>query len=133
MSEYTPEKYREVLISIYGMDSTEQEKAFGVDESIYGYLKDFPPNELIEKYMAYKKAPKIGEYWGRKEDGQMVVVRYIKSGVVFYYYCSDGVSDYASTCNFVKTFTRTKCKSKYLKDFIEEMKDMNEAGIGTDE
>lgn len=123
MSDYTPEEYREALTSIYNMDPSERQKAFGVDESIYEYLKDFSATKLIEKYIAYKNAPKTGEYW-KDNDGQAVIVRYIKNGIVFYYFCSDGVSSYMSTCNFVRNFTRTEYKSQYIELLIKEMKEV---------
>ena len=122
---YTAEEYREVLKAIYDMDSVEREKAFGVDESVHEYLEDFSTTELIKKYRAYKNAPETGEYWRRKEDGQMIIVRYIKSDVVYYYYCSDGVSSYMSTSNFVTYFTKTEHKSQYLEAFLSEMKEVS--------
>ena len=121
---YTVEEYRKALSEIYNMGSTEREKAFGVDESIYEYLKNFSATELMEKYRIYKNAPKVGEYW-KNNDGQVIIVRYIKNNIVYYYYCSNGVSSYMLTCNFVKIFTKTGHESQYLEAFLSEMEEVS--------
>lgn len=123
MSEYTAEEYREVLNAIWDMDMEEREKVFGIGKFISGYIKGFSVSELIKKYRAYVNTPKTGEYW-KNNEGSMVIVRYIKSDTVFYYYCSDGVSSYMSTGNFAKNFTKTEHTSQYLGLLIEEMKEV---------
>lgn len=123
---HTAEEYREVLKAIYDMDSVEREKAFGVDESVHEYLKDFSTTELIKKYRAYKNAPNTGEYWKNDEDGGMVVVRYVERGMVRYYRCNNGTSNCLSIGYFIENFTKTEYRSKYLEAFLEEMKEVGD-------
>lgn len=122
---YTAEEYRKVLMLIYDMDTEEREKVFGVSKFIPGYIEEFSVSELIEKYHAYKNAPKAGEYWKRKDDGEMVVVRYIKDSMVIVYYCNGGFGCSHSLTYFTDYFTKTKYKSKYIEDFLKEMKEMS--------
>lgn len=122
---YTVEEYRKALSEIYNMGSTEREKAFGVDESIYEYLKNFSATELMEKYRIYKNAPKIGEYWKRKDNNGMVVVRHVEKDVVSIYYLDGGTNSH-SLKYFTNTFARTERKSKYLEAFLEEMKEVGD-------
>lgn len=124
---YTAEEYRKVLMLIYDMDTEEREKVFGVSKFIPGYIEEFSVSELIEKYHAYKNAPKAGEYWKRKDDsGEMVVVRSVEEGTVLIYYCDNGgCGNRFSLEYFTKSFIRTGHKSQYLKSFIEEMKEIS--------
>lgn len=124
MKEYTAEEYRYVLNKIYNMNSEEREKAFGKDEFVADYVEHCSAQEIIEKYQAYVNTPKAGEYW-KATDGRMMIVRYIKDNLVYYYYCSDGLSSFMSIRAFVKNFTRTEYKSKYLEVLIEEMKEVS--------
>ena len=123
MSEYTAEEYREVLKAIYDMDSVERKNIFGVSTLIGGYVKDFSVSEIVEKYRAYINTPKTGEYW-KANDGQVVVVRYIKNDLVYYYYCDCGTSNYTLARNFVKNFTKTERKSQYLELLFKEMEEV---------
>lgn len=124
MSEYTAEEYREVLNAIYDMNSVERKNIFGVSMLVGGYAKEFSVSELIEKYRAYV-TPKVGEYWKSNSERNMVIVRYIKDGFVYYYYCSDGLSSYMQFDVFVKNFTKTECKSRYLHLLLEEMEEVS--------
>lgn len=125
MSEYTAEEYRDVIMAIHYMDGVQRKEVFGENSGISDYVKGFSVSELIEKYRAYVNTPKAGEYW-KNNDGQMIIVRYIKSNIVFYYYCSDGVSSYMRCDTFVECFTKTEYQSQYLESFIEEMKEVSE-------
>lgn len=126
MSEtYTAEEYRDVLNGILDMDVIEREKAFGVSKPALKYVTDCPALEIIEKYRAYKTAPKVGEYWKGKENGVMVVVRYVEENVVHIYCCDGGYGNYFSYKYFVGNFTRTEHKSKYLESFLSEMKEVS--------
>lgn len=55
----------------------------------------------------------------------MIIVRYIQNNIVYYYYCSDGLSSYMQFDVFVKNFTRTERKSRYLHLLFEEMEEVN--------
>ena len=123
---YTAEEYREVLKAIYDMDSVERKNIFGVSTLIGGYIKDFSVSALIKKYRAYKNIPKVGEYWKKKENGKMVVVRYVKNNVVYVYLCGCGHTDYCSLEHFAGNYTRTEHKSQYLESFINEMEEVSE-------
>lgn len=123
---YTAEEYREVLKEIFYMELEVREKVFGVSKFLPGYIKDFSVSELIEKYRAYVNTPKAGEYW-KATDGRMMIVRYIKDNLVYYYYCSDGLSSFMSIRAFVKNFTRTEHKSQYFESLIKEMKEVGGA------
>lgn len=101
-----------------------REKVFGVSKFLHGYIKDFSVSELIEKYRAYVNTPKTGEYW-KSNDGQMIIVRYIKDDFVYYYYCSDGLSNFLPVRAFVKNFTKSERKSQYFELLIEEMKEVS--------
>ena len=90
MSKYTAEEYRDVLKAIYDMSTEEREKVFGVSKFIPGYIEEFSVSELIEKYHAYNNLPKVGEYWKRKENNGMVIVRSVEKDTVFIYYCNNG-------------------------------------------
>lgn len=118
---YTAEEYREVLKEIYNMCSAERKKTFGVDTVVQDYTENFSASELIEKYRAYN-VPKVGEYWKREMNGEMVVVWYVEKNAVYVYFCDDCCFDYFSRESFVDSFTRTEHKSKYLESLIEEMK-----------
>ena len=122
---YTAEEYREVLKAIGDMGGEERKKVFGVSVLVATYVKEFSASELIEKYRAYVNTPKTGEYWKRKETGEMVVVRRVEKDKVFTYYCDGGVSYQNSLSYFTDTFTRTERKSRYLEDFLEEMKEVS--------
>lgn len=125
MDEYTAEEYREVLSAIQDMDSVEREKAFGLYETVCTYVKGFSASELIEKYRAYNDLPKVGEYWKRKDNNGMVVVRHVEKDVVSIYYLDGGTNSH-SLKYFINTFTRTEHKSKYLEVFLEEMKEVGD-------
>lgn len=125
MSEYTAEEYRYVLNKIYNMNSEEREKAFGEDEFVADYVEHRSAQELIEKYRAYVNTPKTGEYWKRKGDGEMVVVRYVKDCMVIVYYCDGGFGCEHSLTYFIDYFVRTEHKSRYLADFLNEMKEVS--------
>lgn len=126
MSEtYTAEEYRDVLNGILDMDVIEREKAFGVSKPALRYVTDCPALEIIEKYRAYKTAPKVGEYWKRKENGEMVVVRYAEKDIVFIYHCEGGYSDHHLLNFFVNNFTKTEHKSQYLESLIKEMEEVS--------
>lgn len=122
---YTAEEYREVLKAIYDMDPVERKNIFGVSTLISGYIKDFSVSALIKKYRAYKNIPKVGEYWKKKENGKMVVVRYVKNNIVYVYLCDGGNTDYCPLQHFADNYTRTEYKSKYLGVFFEEMKEVS--------
>ena len=124
MSEYTAEEYREVLNKIRDMSPCIRESVFGKDRTTLDYIFYDSAQEIIEKYRAYVNTPKAGEYW-KNNDGTMIIVRYIKNNIVFYYYCRDGVSSYMRCDTFVGTFKRTEHKSKYLESFMEEMKEVS--------
>lgn len=126
MSEYTAEEYREVLKAIYDMDVEERKNNFGVSALVGDYVKNFSVSELIEKYRTYINTPKVGEYWKRKKNGEMVVVRYIKNNVVYVYLCCGGHTDYCSLEHFADNHTRTEHKSQYLESFIKEMEEVSE-------
>ena len=121
----TAEEYRKVLMSIYDMNAEERKKAFGVSTLVGGYVKDFSVSELIEKYRVYINTPKTGEYWKRKGDGEMVVVRYVKDCMVIVYYCDGGFGCEHSLTYFIDYFVRTEHKSRYLADFLNEMKEVS--------
>lgn len=121
MSEYTAEEYREVLNKIRDMPSYVREAVFGKNRNTLDYIFYDSAQEIIEKYRVYKDSPKTGEYWKRKEDGEMVVVRRVKDGMVFIYYCDGGCANSHSLECFVSNFTRTEYKSEYLGLLIEEM------------
>lgn len=121
---YTAEEYRKVLSKIYDMGSTEREKAFGVDESICEYLKNFSATELMEKYRIYKNAPKVGEYWKRKKNGETVVVRRVEENMAYVYY-RDGSTNILTFKYFADNFAKTERKSRYLEAFLEEMKEVS--------
>lgn len=121
---YTAEEYRDVLNRILDMGEIEREKAFGVSKPALKYVTDCPALEIIEKYRAYKTAPKVGEYWKKKEDGEMVVVRRVKTNMVFIYYCDGGYGSHLLQY-FVDNFVRTEHKSKYLEAFLSEMKEVS--------
>lgn len=125
MSEYTAVEYRQVLTAVHDMNSYERKEAFGENRCLSDYIKDVSASELIEKYRAYANAPKTGEYWKANEGRNMIIVRYIQNNIVYYYYCSDGLSSYMQFDVFVKNFTRTERKSRYLHLLFEEMEEVN--------
>lgn len=128
MSEnYTAEEYREVLKAISDMnDAEERKKVFGVYMIfLSSYIRDFSASELIEKYRAYVNTPKVGEYWKRKRNGEMVAVRRVEENMAYVYY-RDGSTNILTFTYLLDNFTRTEYKSKYLEAFIEEMKEINE-------
>ena len=126
MSEYTAVEYRHVLAAVHDMNGGEREEAFGENKCISDYIKDVSASELIEKYRAYANAPKTGEYWKANEGRNMIIVRYIQNNIVYYSYCSDGLSSFMSYDIFCKTFTKTERKSQYLELLIKEMKEVSE-------
>lgn len=123
---YTAEEYREVLNKIYGMDSEKREKAFGKDEFVADYVEHYSAQKIIEKYRAYVNTPKVGEYWKRKVNDEMVVVRRTEKGMVYVYHC-DSSTNVFTLKDFAINFTRTAYKSKYLEVFLEEMKEVGDA------
>lgn len=128
MSEnYTAEEYREVLKAISDMnDAEERKKVFGVYMIfLSSYIRDFSASELIEKYRAYVNTPKVGEYWKRKRNDEMVAVRRVEENMAYVYY-RDGSTNILTFTYLLDNFTRTEYKSKYLEAFIEEMKEINE-------
>lgn len=124
---YTDEEYRNVLNVIYGMSCEVRKEAFGVNKCFSDYIKDFPASELIEKYREYINTPKPGEYWRKKEDGQMVVVWFVdvEEDTIFICYCDGGYGIYSLKYYFVDNFTKSEYKSQYLELFIKEMEKMN--------
>lgn len=120
---YTAEEYREVLNKIRDMSPCVRESVFGKDRTTLDYIFYDSAQEIIEKYRAYKDTPKTGEYW--KNSADMIIVRYIKNNIVFYYYCANGISSYMKCDTFVKNFTKTEHKSQYLESLIEEMKEVS--------
>lgn len=125
MSEYTAEEYRQVLAAVHDMNGGERKEAFGENKLVSDYVKDVSASELIKKYRAYVNAPKTGEYWKVNDGRNMVIVRYIQNNIVYYYYCSDGLSSFMSYDIFCKTFTKTERKSQYLESLIKEMEEVN--------
>lgn len=120
---YTVEEYREALIAIYNMDAEERKNVFGISMLVGDYVKDFSASELIEKYRAYSNTPKTGEYWKANDGRNIIIVRYIQNDLVYYYYCSDGLSSFIRYDTFCKTFTKTERKSQYLELLIKEMEE----------
>ena len=126
MSEYTAEEYREVLKAIYDMNYTERRTVFGESRATLDYVFNNSAQEIIEKYRTYINMPKTGEYWKSKENGNIVVVRYLdRNNVVRYYYCDNGSSDCVPVDYFTETFTKIEHKSQYLEAFLEEMKEVS--------
>ena len=124
MSEkgYSAEEYRSTLKAVLNMNHEECKKAFGEYGKISEYIKDLSASELIEKYKAYKNTPQVGEYWMEKADKEMVVVRCIENGNVFYYRCLTGFCNCLAVEKFIDIFVKTEFKSKHLKLFLDEMK-----------
>ena len=118
--KYTAEKYRETLIAIHGMNGGKRKEAFGENRCI------FSVSEIIEKYNVYINATKTGEYWERKKDGEMVVVRYVEKNIVYVYLCDGGHTQCFSLKYFIDNHTKTEHQSLYLEAFLEEMKEMSE-------
>lgn len=118
---YTAEEYRETLLAIYKMNSEEREKVFGLIPFIFDFAKNYQASELIEKYRAYSNTPKTGEYWKRKTDGEMIVVRRVEKDIVYLYICDGGCSHILSLKCFTDNYTKTEHKSQYLELFIKEM------------
>ena len=121
---YTVEEYRETLKAIYDLNSEEREKVFGSFPFISDFVKSFSASELIEKYRAYVNTPKVGEYWKRKGDGEMVVVRRVEEYMALVYYC-DGSANMLTFTYLLDNFIRTEHKSKYLESFLSEMKEVS--------
>ena len=121
---YTAEEYRNVLKGILDMDMFEREEAFGTKKPALKYAIDYPASEIIEKYNVYINMPRTGEYWKHNVDGEMVVVRYVDKNTVRVYYCDGGYNNSFSYKYFVGSFAKTEYKSKYLEDFLNEMKEV---------
>lgn len=126
MKEYTAEEYREVLNKIRDMPSYVREAVFGKNRNTLDYIFYDSAQEIIEKYRVYKDSPspKTGEYWKRKDNNGMVVVRHVEKDAVSIYYL-DGGTNRHSLKYFTNTFARTEHKSKYLEAFLEEMKEVS--------
>ena len=127
MSEYTAEEYQKVCEAFRNMDTRTALDIYGDDS--WKHFFSLPIDVAVKKYLDYIYAPdpKVGECWKRRMDnGRMCVISEVKDDFVYFYSCDNGRRNAYAKREFIKYFTITKYKSKYVDYFIKELKEINE-------